>query len=348
MIITNTIPGRTFSIASGTEWLNFAGTAYLGMPHYKPYQKAIQLGIEKYGANYGSSRASAPQIDLYSAMEEKLAQAIGAPAAALVSSGTLAGQLTVRFFETSHDCYFAPDAHPAITLKDSQVTDQPFSDWLTHTVTQINSKEHPAAIFCNAIDPLGVQQYDFSELQLIEYPSRVTLVIDDSHALGITHQGLGSYRHLRQTFPELKLLVTASTGKAWGLPAGMLLGEAELIAHIRQRAFFRGASPPLPAYLYAFDEVFPNLPQLWSQLMKNINYFHHRLGQHSSIQTLANYPVTSVSIAGLDEIAAKKNILISAFPYPAPDSPKLIRMVINALHTQHDLDHLLHLIKENL
>lgn len=348
MISSNTIPGRTFTDLSGTEWLYFAGTAYLGMPHNKVYQNAIQQGIEKFGANYGSSRASAPQLSIFAEMEEKIADAIGAPSAALVSSGTLAGQLTVRHFVASHDCYFAPDAHPAITSKNSVSENYTFSDWLTQTVAQINRKETSAAVFCNAIDSLGVQQYDFSRLHKIEHPNRVTLIIDDSHALGITHQGTGSYRHLANTFPYLRLLVTASTGKAWGLPAGVLLGENKLITSIQNQAFFRGASPPLPAYLYAFDEVFPTLTHRLNQLLENINYFHQGLGQHPKIQKIANYPVTAASITGLDEWAAKERILISAFPYPSSDSPKINRVVINALHTRQDLDQLLHLIKENL
>lgn len=348
MITANTIPGRTFTDTSGKEWLYFAGTAYLGMPHYKAYQRAIQQGIEKYGANYGSSRASAPLIDLYVTIEEKLAHEIGAPAAALVSSGTIAGQLAVRHFEPYHDCYFAPDAHPAITPKDIHRTDKSFREWLSHTVTQINNTKTPAAIFCNAIDSLGVQQYDFSGLHLIKHPDRVTLIIDDSHALGITHQGLGSYSHFRHAFPDLQLLVTASTGKAWGLPAGLLLGDKWLISGLVKQPFFRGASPPPPAFLSAFDEVFPSLNHRWRQLVNNIEYFHQGLGAHPDIQKILHYPVTSVNRIGLDEQLAKMNILISAFPYPAPDSSKINRIVINTLHTQQDLDQLLHLIKEHL
>lgn len=348
MITANTIPGRTFINPIGEEWLYFAGTAYLGMPHYEAYQRAIELGIKKYGAQYGSSRASAPKITLFDEIEEKIAHAIGAPAAALLSSGTLAGQLTVRYFESSHDCYFAPDAHPAITAKEAISDKNSFSDWLTQIVTQINSKQANAAIFCNAINSLEVRQYDFSGLHHLEYPDRVTLIIDDSHALGLTHQGMGSYRHLRQTFPNLQLLVTASTGKAWGLPAGLLLGKAAVINGLCKQAFYRGASPPLPAYLYAFDEVFPTLIHRLNALNKNINYFHGKLGHHPSIQKIALYPVTAVSITGLDELASKKNILISAFPYPGPNSPKINRIVINALHTQHDLHQIIQLIKENL
>ncbi len=348
MINAHTIPGRTFINSAGEEWLYFAGTAYLGMPHYDAYQRAIQMGIEKYGANYGSSRASSPEISLFGEMEEKLARAIGAPAATLVSSGTLAGQLAVRYFDRSHDCYFAPDAHPAITSKDTSTEGNTFSDWLTQTVKKINSVEAESAIFCNAIDSLGVHQYDFSVLREIKCPERVTLVVDDSHTLGITHKGMGSYHYLKQTFPDLHIFVTASTGKAWGLPAGILLGETTHISNLSNQAFFRGASPPIPAFLYAFDEVFPTLIHRWTKLMDNIDYFHRELDHHPCIKKIPNYPVTAITMPRLDELAKKKNILISAFPYPAPHSPKIKRVVINALHTQEDLHQIIQLIKENL
>ncbi len=348
MNTAHSIPGRTFINSAGEKWLYFAGTAYLGMPHYDAYQRAIQMGIEKYGANYGSSRASPPEVLLFGKMEEKLAHTIGAPAAILVSSGTLAGQLAVRYFESLHDCYFAPDAHPAITAREPSNEEQPFLDWLIQTVKNINSKEAQSAIFCNAVDSLGVHQYDFSVLREIKYPERVTLVVDDSHALGITHQGRGSYQYLKQTFPNLQILITASTGKAWGLPAGLLLGETALISRLRYQAFFRGASPPIPAFLYAFDEVFPSLLDRWDRLINNIDYFHRELDPYSTIQKIPHYPVTVILIPELDELANKKNILISAFPYPAPHSPKINRVVINALHTQQDLHQLIQLIKENL
>jgi 7-keto-8-aminopelargonate synthetase-like enzyme len=82
--------------------------------------------------------------------------------------------------------------------------------------------------------------------------------------------------------------------------------------------------------------------------MDNIDYFHRELDHHPCIKKIPNYPVTAITMPRLDELAKKKNILISAFPYPAPHSPKIKRVVINALHTQEDLHQIIQLIKENL
>lgn len=102
-------------MAEGEEYLQFAGTAYLGMSQVPAFEKLLVEGIKKYGANHGSSRQSNVQLAIYDEFEEFFAAQTGAEKARLLSSGFLAGHLAVEVLRKEVDLiWIAPDAHPAI------------------------------------------------------------------------------------------------------------------------------------------------------------------------------------------------------------------------------------------
>jgi 8-amino-7-oxononanoate synthase len=338
MKVSPSIPGRTAMI-DHKEWPFFAGTAYLGIPHNQAFRELIIQGLEQYGNNFGASRANTPAIDIYEIAESKLIEFCNCNSALVVSSGSLAGQLAVKYLEKNYHCFYAPDAHPAIAGNKDQ-ENLSFVDWTEKISSFIQKNTGKYAIFCNAIDPLGVKEYDFNFLNDLNKSSEIVVLLDDSHTIGIKGEnGKGSYRET-----SYELIVTASMGKAWGVPAGMILGRENTLKNIASMPLFRGSSPPLPAYLFAFSHAEQIYKIQREKLFQNIDYFTAITTQLTGIHAIKQFPVFKYTLDGFDQYALNHQTIISSFHYPSMNDPKLVRIIINSLHKKEDLKNLAELI----
>ena len=199
--------------------------------------------------------------------------------------------------------------------------------------------------FTDAVDTLGVRLFDFEWLKNLGQARPVILVVDDSHTWGITGiNGGGSYTFLNCP-PKVELITLGSLGKAYGIPAGFILGKKSRIQGLWQSPFFGGASPTLPAFLYAMVKSKHLYAEQQSRLLDNIKDFQEKLGQFQRFKHLPNYPVFLTSANPLAQHLFQHNILISSFSYPTPDSDLITRIVINALHTPEDISKLTTLVQ---
>ncbi len=303
--------------------------------------------MQEYGYHYASSRNGNLQLSLYEEAEAYLAAFTGAPAALTVSSGLLAGQLAANQLKGKGVFRYAPQTHPALWMDGVVPVDIDWQEWTQSLPAVISrSKDIDFVILTNSLDPLRAQPYDFSWLGKLPADKQITLVVDDSHGLGVTgHEGSGIYPAISR-YPAIQLVVVASLGKALGLPGGVILGSHELIQSIRKSPLFSGASPMPPAYLYAFmrgKEVYDSARR---QLLANTQYFAKSIEKHNLFQFIRGYPVLYTPGHSLYPFLKASRILISCFPYPTPESPPLTRIVLSSLHTQPDLDRLAEAIQE--
>jgi 7-keto-8-aminopelargonate synthetase-like enzyme len=331
------LPGRTVRL-DGAEYLYFSGTSYLGMARNEAFMDLLRAGMDRYGANYASSRGGNLQLAVYGEAEEHLARFTGAPAALTVSSGMLAGQLVARALpETAHFLY-GPRTHPALWRRPAdnyQAPWQPWADALPARVAQAPERE--VVILTNALDPLQGETYDFGWVERLPAGRPVTLVVDDSHGLGVTGAGGGGIYRQLSAFPHVRPVVIASLGKALGLPGGVVLADQPLLDAIRRMAYFGGASPVPPAYLHAFLRAGALYEQARQRLSDNIRHFTQLAAPTGLFRYLPDYPVFYTPVNALCDALREKHILISSFPYPTPDSPHLTRIILSSLHAEADI-----------
>jgi 7-keto-8-aminopelargonate synthetase-like enzyme len=334
------LPGRTVRL-DGTEYLYFSGTSYLGMARNEAFMDLLRAGMDRYGANYASSRGGNLQLTVYGEAEDYLARFTGAPAALTVSSGMLAGQLVSRALPENTLLLYGPRTHPALWrhLGDNyQAPWQPWADALPERVAQATERE--VVILTNALDPLQGEPYNFGWVGRLPADRNVTLVVDDSHGLGVTGEnGGGIFRRL-SAFPHVRLVVIASLGKALGLPGGVILADATLLEEIRRMAYFGGASPVPPAYLHAFLWAGSLYDTARHRLSANIRHFTRLAAPTGLFRYQPDYPVFYTPANELCEFLREKRILISSFPYPTPSSPHLTRIILSSLHTEDDIVYL--------
>lgn len=346
------LPSRTIHL-NGEEHLFFSGTSYLGMGHQPDFKAALLEGFNQYGTIFSASRNNNVQLKIYAEAEDFIAQWTGAEAALTVSSGLMAGQLVVQNL-LNQTFILAPSAHPAIWQVNPppsegigmchQYNFKNFDNFSKKIVGIVNEETSAVVIAANAIDPLQGEDYDFSWIKNLPNDKPITLLLDDSHGIGMTYtEGSGIFRKIKDLIGDksnIKLIVIASLAKAVGIPGGVILGDKKTIASIRQNPLFVGASPIVPAYLFAFLHAQKTYTEARLVLQKNIQQFTTALSQMPNlpITYLPNYPVFFTPQKDLFDFLLNHKILISSFSYPKPTDPPITRIILSALHTEGDID----------
>ena len=343
------LPGRTLRI-DGEEYLFFSGTSYLGMGQQPEFRAALTEGMARYGTIFSASRNNNLQLDIYEKAENFIAEWTGAEAALTVTSGLLAGQLAVQSLDQPYQRFiYAPSVHPAIWREKPTFCFENYEQFSNGIIELIIHDKTPVTICCNAIDPLKCTLYDFSWIAQLPDNQDITLIFDDSHAIGIQNtftangvrqEGVGNYKKLKKLIPpSVKFVVIASLAKAVGIPGGVILSDLETIKTIRQNPLFVGASPIVPAYLYAFLTAQNVYAEARIALKKNIDLFNKlNASMLSDFKFYDHYPVFYTSQNDLYPFLLKHKTMISSFSYPNPSDTPITRIILSALHTEGDIE----------
>ncbi|AQG82527.1 aminotransferase class I/II [Spirosoma montaniterrae] len=346
-IFIDHIPDREITY-EGRNYLFFSGTAYLGLPQSPAFRALLTDSMARYGTAFGSSRNGNLQLNVYDEAEAKLARWVGAEAALTLSSGMMAGQVIVNYLRGQRATFiYGPYAHPALWHDpDVQPPTLPFADWAHRLPVQIRSlPPGPVAILTNSVNGVRSDYYSFDWLPELPDDRPITLVVDDSHGLGVLNDGRGIWPQLVHK-QNVSLLVTASLAKGMGLPGGAVFSSAGTINSLRQTAFFGACSPMPPAYADAFlhadalyaegrDRLYENI-RLAEKLLMPTGLFHHAPG----------YPVFFTEQDDLYSFLLERGILVYSFAYPTVNDRANTRIVISAFHTVDDIQTLANAVYE--
>ncbi|HYG39667.1 MAG TPA: aminotransferase class I/II-fold pyridoxal phosphate-dependent enzyme [Cytophagales bacterium] len=339
MAKTTSLPGRTTSI-NNKEYLYFSGTSYLGISHNQAFRELLFEGMNLYGSNFSSSRISNLQLAIFEEAENYLSEFIGTGSALTVSSGFLAGKILIEYLKGRGKFIYAPNTHPALTHTNSDFYSGDFDDWVENLIVYLKEEQEDVFLISNSVDPLYAKPTSFDWISKLPKDKRITLIIDDSHGLGIIgEEGQGIFQRLSKT-TEVDIVIVGSLGKALGIPGGVIAGSKKLIEGLKMTSAFGGSSPIIPAYLHAFTNAGEVYKEARKKLRKNINYFINLLPKWSMFSFLPDFPVFYTQDQKLYNFLFSKDILISSFPYPTPQDLPITRIVINALHEKEDLEKL--------
>lgn len=345
-VYTDRLPGRTL-VVNGEEFLFFSGTSYLGIPVNEEFRRCVLEGMARYGTNYSSSRNSNLQLRVFEEAEDYLASYTGAEAAFTMSSGYLAGQALVQALQGNGHFIYAPNTHPALWRSTSDEVTGDYDAWVGPMLGQVRaSKEKHIVLVCNSLDPLKARNHGFSWLSALPDDKQITLIVDDSHGFGMTGEnGAGIFGQLKTRLnPNVQLVVASSMGKALGIPAGVVLGDKVLIDRLRHSHYFGGASPAIPAYLYAFLQCESVFKEARQKLFSNIAYFLQHLEQPEQFSYFEQYPVFGVHEHHLAGYLQEHGVIISSFRYPTPADDPITRVILSSAHEGEDIKRLTGLI----
>jgi 7-keto-8-aminopelargonate synthetase-like enzyme len=255
-----------------------------------------------------------------------------------------------QYLKTQNTTFFyAPSSHsanfhePNISLPKIS-----FEVWASNICQEISEQNaQHSVIVCNSCDTIKLTPYHFDWTSKLPQNQTTTLVIDDSHGLGITGEnGSGIFKQLTVN-ENVKLVVVSSLHKAMGIAGGIVFADKEFIHRLRNTAFFASCSPIAPAYLYAYmhaNEIYERNRQ---KLKANIQRFSSQLSDsQSSFNFIENYPVYYSLRDGLYDFLFQKEIFIYSFAYPIKTGKPNTRIVLSSWHTNSQIDYLIAKVKE--
>ena len=319
----------------------------MGIPHVPAFREALVAGFDRYGTNFGGSRRSNLQLTIFAEAEKALAEWGGTEACLTVSSGSLAGQLLMRFLRQQGPCQLAPNVHPALWPDaDTSPADISMTQWIERTRQMLPPVEGgPIQLFCSSVDPLLGTHVSFDWLHELPESRFYRIVVDDSHGLGLLGPTGAGLLSTLPKFDHIEYVVVGSLGKALGIPGGGVFGSDQLLDNLRTSPFFIGASPMVPAYLYAWLQVRDAIQQQRHTLLRRIHWLENHWPENIPVQHQPAYPVFHLPKGGYAKRLEEHQILISAFPYPGLNDPVVERIVVNALHFKGDLEELVRALK---
>lgn len=325
---------------NGQTYSYFGGTAYLGLQTHGSFQNKIIQNIQKYGTNYGASRKSNVRFPVFNQMENKLATMAGAEACATVSSGFLAGQLLLRYFnKPAYKRFYAPGTH--VALHDGNSQNEPSFDVLINNINTFlkNPSKKTPLLFMDSVYFDATNYPDFGWLKKLP-TEKIIVVADDSHAFGIIgQQGEGTFTMLSK-FNCKELVVCGSLGKGFGLQMGAVLGSANIIGQLTATDFYGGASPAAPALAATFLDASEVYASQLTKLKKNILIFQHAVKNLSFFMWMDGYPCFTFQDEAFSNYLLQNNVVVTNFRYPTENDALMSRIVISAFHTPEDIAYL--------
>lgn len=339
-MIVDKFPDRIIEI-DHEQFLYFGGTAYLGLPTNTAFQKLVVQNILKWGTTYGSSRTANIQLKAYDAGEAFLASHIGSEKAVTVSSGMLAGKLVLEKLKKQTDTFFhLNEIHSAIQIENS------LPIFINKELNErlLDSTSEKITILTDGVPSFETKPVDLSFLEKISKNKAITLVIDESHSLGIVNEnGSGIYSSIQ--FPVKRKILVSSLGKAFGLTGGVIASDSEFINQIKEIETFTSAAGMNPAFVQTLAEAKEIYKIQHQKLKDNLSYIDSILIQNNNVKFDKNYPLIYLLSNELAEKLKSEKIIIASFRYTKEAEP-LNRIVITANHLKEDLDKLVNVLND--
>ncbi|WP_125721566.1 aminotransferase class I/II-fold pyridoxal phosphate-dependent enzyme [Flavobacterium ustbae] len=339
-MIVEKFPDRIVEIAQ-KQFLYFGGTAYLGLPTNAVFQNLVVQNILKWGTTYGSSRSANIKLSAYSTGEKFLAEHIGSEDAVTVSSGMLAGKLVLEKLKNQTDCFFhLNEIHSAIQIENSLpvFVNGKLNDRL------LDSKPEKITILTDGVPSFETKPVDLTFLKEISNQKEITLVMDESHSLGIIGKnGSGIYTSI--DFPIKRKIFVSSLGKAFGLTGGVIGSDAEFITEIKEIETFTSAAGMNPAFVQTLSDAIEIYKKQHQKLLDNLSYIDSILVKNDNVKFDKSYPLIYLLSKELVHKLKEENIIIASFRY-TKEAESLNRIVITANHLKEDLDKLVGVLND--
>lgn len=318
-LLQQQIPGRLVTF-EGKEYRWLGGTNYLSIGTHPLFQEKLKEGIQTFNQNWGSSRLNNIQMDVWQSLEEVLAKRFQVEAAALCSSGLLAGQTVMQYLTQKYPnerVSLAPKTHPALWRHPHKPTEGEFAEW--HSNAMILGMDGIGAPWVEAF---------ITGFEKKLSPDQI-LIVDESHRLGIIET---------QIETPAQLIQSSSLSKAIGIPAGIIFGKKTDIDAIKKDPFWVGGSPPNPAYMFAclhaqeaYDERIDQSQLLAKTFSKEAKH----------VSLVQDYPAFSSRDEKLFEHLKKHGFLCNQFAYPDIHAKPICKAILPAGLELTDIEELL-------
>jgi len=267
------------------EILVFCSNNYLGLANHPKVLEAAEAGLRRYGAGTASVRFICGTFECHGALEEKVADFLGAPAALSFTSCWNANEGLLPVLVEDGDAIVS-DANNHASIIDAgrlaaQATRKVFAHQdmaaLEQALVEVAESELKIVISDGVFSMEG-DVAQLSEMSSLCQRHGAILVVDDSHGTGVLGaRGRGSAEHCGLPIGAQGVdIVTSTFGKALGGGnGGFVAGPAELIDMLVQRSrphlFSNALAPPLACAAYEAICILEQEPERVARLHANVH-----------------------------------------------------------------------------
>ncbi|MEY9925495.1 8-amino-7-oxononanoate synthase [Catenulispora sp. GP43] len=260
--------------AADSPLIDLAGNDYLGLTRHPEVVEAAVEAVRRWGTGSTGSRLVTGTTELHAELEASLAAHAGMEAGLVFSSGYLANLGVITALAGRGDLIVSDSLNhasliDAARLSRARVAITPHSDVDAVAAALADRSEERALVVVESLFSVDGDTAPLRELHEACRAHGAVLVVDEAHGFGVAgpegrgavfDAGLGG---------EPDVIVAATLSKALASQGGVILGSAELVAHLvdtaRSMIFDTGLAPASAGAALAALKVIrrdPGLPEL--------------------------------------------------------------------------------------
>ncbi|MDR2474139.1 MAG: aminotransferase class I/II-fold pyridoxal phosphate-dependent enzyme [Tannerella sp.] len=322
----------SYTLINNKRYLYFGGTSYYSLHGHPEVVRAASEALNTYGITSATSRATTGMTPLYDELERKAAKFFDTDDAVYLPSGYLsniAGIAALRDMGKADRLYVDANAHYcniegalASSLPVIQYAHNDPADLRNKIAATLKPKEKPLIITDGVFGTFG----RFADVPtLLETAEQYdgALWIDDAHGVGVVGEhGRGTYDYYGKRSP--RLFFGATVSKAFGAFGGLIVGDSDFIARVRNGNVMKGSNqPPAVAAAAAIKgfEILSSNPDMRANLHNNARYLKagmRKLGfdvEDNDLPIVAFTFGNNADIQKLRDYILSKNIYIQMLNY---------------------------------
>lgn len=356
------LPGQ---IRHGVEdFINFSSNDYLGLSRHKLLRSRAISYAQQYGMGAGGSRLVSGNIGIFTALEDKLARAVGKPASLILNSGyqansavlpalmdrSVLGIDAIAFGDRlNHNSIWQ-----GIKLSGAELHRYQHNN-LTHLESMLEkSMDRKAARFIISETLFGMDgdRADIPGLIALAKKYDAFLYLDDAHAIGVFGKdGFG----LASDYAGDVDCIMGTFGKAMGGFGAYIACSAVLRDYLINRCggfMFATALPPMVVgAIDAAIELVPSLSIDRARLLSNAEYLRSALKPMLDVGQ-SNTHIIPVLLGAEDQAKTMQRQLenlgilaVAIRPPTVPAGTSRLRLSLTTMHTTQHLDQLIEAVR---
>ena len=347
-------------IVDGKKVLSFCSNDYLGLANHPDVIKRFKQAADQYGVGSGSAHLVSGHSTEHHALEEELADFMGAKRALLFSTGYMANlgvvsALCDRHSEIYEDKLNHASLLDAALLSRAKRFRYPHLD--SNHLEQNLSGNANKFIISDGVFSMDGDLAPLDKLVALADKHNATLMIDDAHGIGVLgKKGKGAVEHFSLDNKQVPILV-GTLGKAFGTAGAFVAGNETLIETLIQKSRSYIFTTAMPAAVAAATRESLKIlkEENWrrEKLTSIVSQFRKGASELGLELVDSITPIQPIIIGSsekalaLSEKLLDKNILISAIrPPTVAEGTARLRVTFSATHTEKHVNKLLDALSE--
>lgn len=352
---------KTARIERNGQWLiDFASNDYLGLSGHTKAQQAMKRTVAAVGVGSKASSMVTGRHRIHEQLEHEVADWLHAESALLFSTGYMANLAAITSVLGRHDISVQDKLNHACLIDAAQLSGATLK---RYPHTDFNQADQYLAthrglrmLTTESVFSMDGHTAPLKALAAVAHQHDALLHVDDAHGIGLWGEegsGTVAYHSLR----ERVSLTTITLGKAVGGAGGLLVGDHNLIEHIRQHArtyIFSTAMPPaLAAANLALVRACRQAEDRRDQLAENIQRFQQNMHQQGIPIERHDHPIQPVLLGenqralAIGEELREKGFAVGVIrPPTVPKDSARLRISLSASHRKADIDALVNALHQ--